>query len=213
LAFDNSLAGSGAVPDVHPLAIEPFVLSMSPQRPFRTRRRNLEVVWTIDELRVVEEWAGDAADALAVFDGYRLTVVDLDPKSPSARTGRLEGVELKAHVVERGLEQLSNRRYGPGRHVVSLGSHYQPQPWPACLPEWLQSPPDHEERGCVEDRAVCARDDADEQRERKTLQRVAAGDEDRHQDADNSEAGDDGPRSRLHNAAGQYMLEGRPLAS
>src|SRR4029077_2071152 len=103
LAFDNSLAGSGAIADVHPLAVEPFVVSMSPQRSLRTGRGNFEVIRTSDELGVIEERTGDAAHALAVFDGYRLTVIDGDPKGPTARTRLLEGVELKAHVVERGL--------------------------------------------------------------------------------------------------------------
>src|SRR5438270_11957314 len=73
-AFDNSFAGSGAIADVHPLAMEPFVVSVSPQRPLRAGRGNLEVVWTIDELGLIAERTGDAANALAVFNGYRLTV-------------------------------------------------------------------------------------------------------------------------------------------
>src|SRR5260370_2725980 len=41
----------------------------------------------------------------------------------------LERVELIAHVIDRGLEQLSDRRYRPCRHVRGPGSHYQPHPF------------------------------------------------------------------------------------
>src|SRR5216684_5714194 len=41
----------------------------------------------------------------------------------------LERVELIAHVIDRGLEQLSDRRYWPCRHVRGPGSHYQPHPF------------------------------------------------------------------------------------
>src|SRR6266851_7421878 len=41
----------------------------------------------------------------------------------------LERVELIAHVIERGLEKPSDRRYGPCRHVRGLESHYQPLPF------------------------------------------------------------------------------------
>src|SRR5713226_9917529 len=37
------------------------------------------------------------------------------------------------------------------------------------LPQRLEFPPDHEQGRCIEDRAVCARHDADQERERNAL--------------------------------------------
>src|SRR5216684_1394847 len=80
------------------------------------------------------------------------------------------------------------------------------------LPERLESPPDHEEWRRVEDRAVRAGHDADQQGEREAFQGVAAGDQDRDQDEDDSEAGDDRPDGRLHDAEVHDLLEREPLA-
>src|SRR5258708_35868507 len=53
-------------------------------------------------------------------------MVDGDSQRASRLPRLLERVELIAHVVERGLEQLSDRRYWPCRHVWGLESDYQP---------------------------------------------------------------------------------------
>src|SRR5260370_42165611 len=80
------------------------------------------------------------------------------------------------------------------------------------LPEWLESPPDDEKWGRVEDRAVRAGHDADQQGEGEALQAVAACDQDRDQDEDDGEAGDDRPDRRLHDAEVHDLLEREPLA-
>src|SRR5712692_10547441 len=125
LAFDHGFGRSGAITDIDALAVEPFVVSMTAQRAFCARRGHLEVIWSIDESRVIEQRTGDATHALTVLDCDWLGVVDRDAQRPSGLTGLLQSVELIAHVVERGLEQLLYRRYGPCRHVRVLGSDYR----------------------------------------------------------------------------------------
>src|SRR5712692_3313700 len=132
LAFDHGFGRSGAITDIDALAVEPFVVSMTAQRAFCARRGHLEVIWSIDESRVIEQRTGDATHALTVLDCDWLGVVDRDAKRPSGLTRLLQGVELIAHVVERGLEQLLYGRYRPCRHVRGLRSHYQPRRLGAC---------------------------------------------------------------------------------
>src|SRR6266849_8317579 len=117
LPFDHRIRRSAAVADVDPLAIEPLIVGVAAQRPLRPRRRNLEVVRSLDEPRIVEKRTGDPAHALAVLDGDRLGVVNRHTQRPSRLPRLLQGIELIAHVIERGLEQLSYRRYWPCRHV------------------------------------------------------------------------------------------------
>src|SRR5690349_9339977 len=80
------------------------------------------------------------------------------------------------------------------------------------LTDRLQLPPDDKQRRGVEDRAVRARYDSDQQGQRETLQRLSTGDEDRTQDQDDREAGDDRPRGGLHDAQVHDLLERQPLA-
>src|SRR5258708_9183172 len=153
LAFDDRFRRSAAIADIHSLAVEPFVFAMGSQWSFGAGRGDLEVVGSVDDPGVLQDWTYDAAHALAVFDGDGLSMVDRYPQRAAARPRLLEGVEVIAHVVERGLEQLFDRRYGPWRHVRGIS--------PITLPEGLEFPPEHQERGRVEDRAVGARDNAD----------------------------------------------------
>src|SRR5712692_6505624 len=125
LPFDHRFRRSAAIADVDPLAVEPFVIAMTSQRPFGAWRGHLEVIGSIDQARVIEQRTCDATHALAVFDGDRLGMVDGDSQRPSRMARLLERIELIAHVVERGLEQLSDRRYWPCRHVRGLESHYR----------------------------------------------------------------------------------------
>src|SRR5207244_1258717 len=66
LTLDDGLGLAASIADVDPLAIESFVLVMRAKRALRARRCNLEVVRTLDQVRMVEQGAGDSADALAV---------------------------------------------------------------------------------------------------------------------------------------------------
>src|ERR1700730_13936803 len=169
LAFDHCFRGSAAIADIPPLAVETLVIGVHLERPLGAWRRDLEVVGSFDEARVVEQRAHDAADALAVLDFDWFAAVDRDPQRAPRLARLFQGVQLVAHVVERGLEQLSDRRYWPCRHVrvtdITLAGE---------LTERLEPPPDHQERRGVEDRAVRARHDADEHRQRESLQRPAA---------------------------------------
>src|SRR5438445_6570572 len=72
LTLDNTLGFTAPVADVHPPAVEAVVILSVPQWTFGARRGDLEVVWAIDEIRMVEQGTGHAAHALAVFDGDRL---------------------------------------------------------------------------------------------------------------------------------------------
>src|SRR5216684_4035653 len=102
LPFDHRIRRSAAVADVDPLAIEPLIVGVAAQRPLRPRRRNLEVVRSLDEPRIVEKRTGDPAHALAVLDGDRLGVVNRHTQRPSRLPRLLQGIELIAHVIERG---------------------------------------------------------------------------------------------------------------
>src|SRR5437773_12493373 len=83
---------------------------------------------------------------------------------------------------------------------------------PAWLPDGLESPPDDQQRGRIEDGAVGAGDDSDQERQREALDRLATRDEDRRQDEHHGEAGDDRPRRGLHDAQVHDLLEGEALA-
>jgi hypothetical protein len=95
-----------SVANVDPLAIETLVVLVTAKRTLRPRRRNLQVVRAIDEIRVVDQRPSDPAYAFAVCDGDRLAVIDRDSQSPTRLARLLERVQLIAHVFERGLEQL-----------------------------------------------------------------------------------------------------------
>src|SRR4029077_6599994 len=121
LAFDDRLRLAAAVADVHSLAVEALVIGVAAQRPFGSGRRDLEVVRTADQVGAIEQRPGDSADALAVLDRDGLVVVDGDPQRAPRVTGLIDRVEVVAHVVQGGLEQLFDRRYGPGWHVRCFG--------------------------------------------------------------------------------------------
>src|ERR1051326_3848390 len=74
---------------------------------------------------MVKERAGDSADTLAVLDRDRLLVVDGDAQRAPRLARLVESEELITHVVQRGLEQLFDRRYGPGRHVRCVPLRYR----------------------------------------------------------------------------------------
>src|SRR2546428_4032293 len=127
LAFDHRFRRSAAVADVHPLAVEALVVRVHLERPLGARRRDLEVVGAFDEARVIEQRSHDAAHALAVFDFDWFAAIDRNSQRATRLARLLQGVQLVAHVVERGLEQLFDRRYGPCRHVrvtdITLAGH------------------------------------------------------------------------------------------
>src|SRR5260370_3673362 len=125
LPLDHRFGGSAAIADVDSLAVERFVVAMTAEGALRARRGHLEVVWPVYESRVIEQRTGDAAHALTILDSDWFGVVDRHAQCPSRLTRLLKGVELVAHVVQRGLEQLSYRRYGPCRHVGGLESDYR----------------------------------------------------------------------------------------
>src|SRR5229473_5384652 len=83
LPLDHRFRRSAAVADVDPLAVEPLIVAMSSQRPFGAGRGHLQVVGSVDQARVIEQRTGDAAHALAVFDGNRLGMIDRDSQRPS----------------------------------------------------------------------------------------------------------------------------------
>src|SRR2546430_9866884 len=142
-------------------------------------------------------------------------MVDRDTEGSTRVTGLVERVELVTHVIQGWLEQLFDRRYGPGWHVRSLRRPYQAAVEhlaPAWLPDGLESPPNDQQRRCVEDGAVGAGDDSDQERQREALDRLATRDEDRRQDEHHGEAGDDRPRRGLHDAQVHDLLEGEALA-
>src|SRR5919204_397819 len=70
-------------------------------------------------------WMWRRTACLAVFDGDGLVVVDGDAQRAPRLARLVERVQLITHVVERGLEQLFDRRYGPGRHVPQLQLPYR----------------------------------------------------------------------------------------
>src|SRR5882672_9233728 len=118
LALDDRLRLASAIAHVDPLAVEPLVVSVTPQGPLGSRRRDLEVIRTVDVVGVIDKRACDAAHALAILDRDRLDAVDRDAECSSRVAGLVERVELVTHVLDGGLEQLSDGRYGPGRHVA-----------------------------------------------------------------------------------------------
>src|SRR5581483_1303103 len=120
VSLDHAVRFTSSIVNVHALAAEPFVVTPVVQRTLGARRRHLEVVRAGDELGVINQRPHDPADALAVLDRDRVVAIDLDPERACARAGLLDGVELIAHVHERGLDEGFDRRYGPGRHVRSL---------------------------------------------------------------------------------------------
>src|SRR5216684_4507514 len=101
-ALDHRFGRSAPIADVDPLAVEPFVVAMASQRAFGAWRGHLEVIRSVDELRVIEKWTGDSTHALAVLDCDRFSVVDRHAQRPPRLTRLLQGVELIAHVVEGG---------------------------------------------------------------------------------------------------------------
>ena len=104
---------------------------LSTQRSFGAGGRDLQVVWTGNGARVVQDWSDHPADPLAVSDGDWLRPVDGDPQSPPRLARLLHCVELIAHVLERRLEQGFDRRYWPGRHVA-VHLHYATR----CGADW-----------------------------------------------------------------------------
>src|SRR2546430_14270746 len=125
LAFDHGLCFAAVIANVHAIAMKAFVLLMRSQWALRTRRRDLEVVWPVDQPRVIEERTGHPAYPLAILDGDRLRMVDRDTERSTRVTGLAERVELVTHVIQGWLEQLFDRRYGPGWDVRSLPRPYQ----------------------------------------------------------------------------------------
>src|ERR1700736_3933173 len=69
LAFDHRLRLAGPIPNVDSPAVESLVVPVAAERPLRAGRRDLEVIRTIDQVRMVEQRSRDTAHALAVFDG------------------------------------------------------------------------------------------------------------------------------------------------
>src|SRR5712692_3635840 len=108
LALDNRLRFPDAVADVDPLAVEPVIVGPPAEGSLRARRGHLQVVLTVDETSAVEQRTGNTADALAVFDGDRLVVVNRDAQCSARMAGLLERVQLVPHVIEGGLEQFSD---------------------------------------------------------------------------------------------------------
>src|SRR2546427_5120192 len=125
LSLDHRLRLPAAVAHVDALAVEPFVLPVAAERTLGTWRGHLQVVRAVDQLGVVQKRTHDPAHALAVLDRDRLAAVDGNSQRSTGVTGLVEGVELVTHVVERGLEQLLDRRYGPGRHVRCVSKPYR----------------------------------------------------------------------------------------
>src|SRR5579864_6261339 len=83
LPLDHAVSLATPVPDVDALSVETRVLVPASERAFGARRRDLQLVTTIDEVGVVEQWTGNPAHSLAVFDRDRVIVVDRDAESPS----------------------------------------------------------------------------------------------------------------------------------
>src|SRR5258706_10156058 len=83
VAFDDAVRLARAVAHVDALAVEPLVISVISQWTLGTRRRDLEVVRTFDVIGVIDQWARDAAHALAIFDGDSLYAIDRDAERPS----------------------------------------------------------------------------------------------------------------------------------
>src|SRR5438045_4122872 len=228
LALDDRLGLAAPIANVHSPAVETLVVLFATERSLSAGRGDLEVVRTGDQLGVVEKGSHKLAHVLAVLDSGWLGTVDGRSQRPPALARLLDRVELVAHVFERGLEKRSDRRYWPGRHVAVCTyltgwvecRRSDPSSSPdecECglsdpLPDWLKPSPDDQERSGVEDRAVGARDDADEQGQGEALEARAAGDEDGGQDQDDGEARDDRPRGGLHDAEVDDLLEGKALA-
>src|SRR5258705_4227288 len=80
LPLDDSFRLATPVVDVDAPAVETVVVSPRAERALGTRRRDLQVVGAVDELRMVEQRTGDKAHALAVLDGDRLSMIDGDAK-------------------------------------------------------------------------------------------------------------------------------------
>src|SRR5882672_1414744 len=78
LTLDHGVRIATAITNVDSLAVETLVVGVATQRSLRARRRDLEVVRPVDEIRMVDQRTGDAADPLAVLDLDRLGVVDRD---------------------------------------------------------------------------------------------------------------------------------------
>ena len=106
LTFDHRVVITAPIADVDSLAVEPLVVRVAAQRSLGARRRNLEVVRAVDELRVLDQWTGDTAYSFAILDCDRLDVVDRDAEGAARLTRLLERVQLVAHVLKRGLDQL-----------------------------------------------------------------------------------------------------------
>src|SRR5579859_1153084 len=86
VAFDDGLRLAASIANVHSLTVETLVVLFPPERSFRSWRRDLEVVGSGDQLRVVEQRSDDFADTLAVLDLDRLGPVDGDPQGAPALT-------------------------------------------------------------------------------------------------------------------------------
>src|SRR6202521_6382666 len=56
LTFDHGVRITTPIPDVDSLAVEAFVVRVASQRALRAGRRHFEVVRTIDEVGVVDQW-------------------------------------------------------------------------------------------------------------------------------------------------------------
>src|SRR4029077_15916883 len=111
LALDDGFRLTAAIADVDALPVEPVVVRASTQRALRTRRRDLEVIGSADEVRVIEQRPGDSAHPLAILDGDRLIAVDGNAKGAPCMARLVKRVQLVTHVPEGGLEQLLDRRY------------------------------------------------------------------------------------------------------
>src|SRR5258706_13044215 len=83
VAFDDAVRLPGAVANVDALAVEPLVIFVISQWTLSTRRRDFEVIRAFDVIGVVDQWARDAAHALAIFDGDGLYAIDRDAERPS----------------------------------------------------------------------------------------------------------------------------------
>src|SRR3981081_4363299 len=86
LPLDDCLGLACAITHIDPPAVEPPVLEVTAQRPLRAGRRDLQVIWTFDEVGVIDQWPDDAAQAFAIIDGDRLDAVDEDSEAASRVT-------------------------------------------------------------------------------------------------------------------------------
>src|SRR5207237_6433781 len=109
-ALDDRVTLPAAIAHMPPLSVETLVLMLSTQRSFGAGGRDLQVVWTRNGARVVQDRSDHSTDPLAVSDGDWLRPVDGDPQSPPRLARLLHCVELIAHVLECSLEQGFDRR-------------------------------------------------------------------------------------------------------